>query len=76
MRTAEQWQEELAGETSVESIRAIQEDALSHAAVLLTANAHSPTKGFEAVHRELVKLQNRVPTTAEEHNVFPHGRFA
>lgn len=35
MKTAEQWQEELCGETSVESIRRIQTDALAQALFLI-----------------------------------------
>lgn len=34
MKSAEEWQKELAGETSVESIRLIQKNALIHAAKL------------------------------------------
>ena len=35
MKTAEQWQEELAGETSVQSIRRIQANALVAATILV-----------------------------------------
>jgi hypothetical protein len=38
MKTAQEWQEELAGETSVESIKAIQADALRHAAAVVKSN--------------------------------------
>lgn len=42
-----------------ELIRQIQLDALEHAAMLLTANADSPTKGFEAVHKLIVQLKSK-----------------
>lgn len=35
LKTAEEWQKELAGETSIESIRLIQKNALEHAADLV-----------------------------------------
>ena len=38
MKTAQEWQEELAGETSIESIQAIQADALRHAAAFVKSN--------------------------------------
>ena len=38
MKTAQKWQEELAGETSIESIKAIQADALLHAAAFVKSN--------------------------------------
>jgi hypothetical protein len=38
---------------------AIQLDALEHAASLLTANADSPTRGFNAIHRLIVKLKSK-----------------
>lgn len=38
MKTAPKWQTELAGETSVEGIAAIQRDALQHAADLVHAH--------------------------------------
>jgi hypothetical protein len=57
MKTAQEWQDELCGETSVESIRAIQLDSLTWAAMLLTINADSRTRGFNAVHKLVVELQ-------------------
>lgn len=58
MKSAQQWQHELQGETSIESIRAIQVDALAHAASLLTANADSAHRGFNAVYDALLKLED------------------
>lgn len=58
MKTAQQWQDELAGETSVQSIRAIQADALSQAISLMTVNADSPTRGFNAIWRLMLELVN------------------
>jgi len=40
MKSAEEWQEELAGETSIESIRQIQSDALLDAAHFLHQQGH------------------------------------
>jgi hypothetical protein len=65
MKTAKQWQDELAGETSVESIREIQLDALTHAATLLTANADSRHRGFEAVMLEINKLSPPIVLVSE-----------
>jgi hypothetical protein len=38
MKTAQEWQKELSGETSIEAIRAIQADALQHAAAFVKSN--------------------------------------
>lgn len=40
-------------------IKTIQLDALESAATLLTANADSPTRGFEAVHKLIVALKGK-----------------
>lgn len=37
----------------------IQLDALESAATLLTSNADSPTRGFEAVHKLIVELKGK-----------------
>jgi hypothetical protein len=39
MKTAKQWQDELAGETSVESIQQIQRDALNQAIIIVNQEA-------------------------------------
>lgn len=56
MKTAQEWQDELAGETSLQSIAAIQLDALTHAARMVTAHADSPARGFMAIHKLIAKL--------------------
>lgn len=57
MKTAEQWQEELAGETSVESIRQIQIDALAWAATLPKHPATSLLQKREQIWNKIEELQ-------------------
>lgn len=61
MKTAQEWQDELAGETSLESIRAIQADAMTHAARTITAHADSPERGFRAILKDIDALENAKP---------------
>ena len=57
MKTAKQWDDE--GVAYASAAEKIQLDALEHAASLLTANADSPTRGFNAIHRLIVKLKSK-----------------
>ena len=58
MKTAQEWQDELASETSLESIRAIQADAITHAARIITAHADSACQGFRAILKCIDALEN------------------
>jgi hypothetical protein len=64
MKTAQEWQDELAGETSLESIRAIQADAMTHAARNITAHADSPERGFRAILKDIDALENAKSSNA------------
>jgi hypothetical protein len=65
MKTPKQWHDEIGYASTcpkltkhrTDKIQEIQLDALEHAASLLTANADSPTRGFNAIHRLIVKLK-------------------
>jgi len=57
MKTAKQWDDE--GVAYASAAEKIQLDALEHAASLLTANADSPTRGFNSIHRLIVKLKSK-----------------
>lgn len=54
MKSAEQWREELNGETSVESIQQIQFDALLHAANVIETHV------IKGEHRPAAQLCKRV----------------
>lgn len=56
MKTAKQWQEELAGETSVESIQSIQTDALVAAMKVLTNYKQSRADAVAELAIEIDKL--------------------
>ena len=49
MKSAEEWQSELNGETSVESIREIQNDALLHAGLIV----HNMSRGTKSEERAI-----------------------
>lgn len=57
MKTAQQWFDVLPESLTLKTINDIQADALEQAVSLLTCNADSPTRGFNAVYRLMVKLQ-------------------
>ena len=59
MKTAKQWMLTKENPNLETHIELIQLDALEHAASLLTANADSPTRGFNAIHRLIVKLKSK-----------------
>lgn len=57
MKSAQQWQEELNGETSIESIKAIQADALTEAVTLVTAPGNSHLRIYNALFDLLQTVQ-------------------
>lgn len=61
MKTAEEWQEHYAGETSLESIRTIQADALLHA--LLIMRQRGPITGRDRILTMIDELSQ--PATAQ-----------
>lgn len=65
MKTAFQWQEELKGETSLESIKAIQADAITNCVSILTMNANRSVRGFDEVFKLLLSVTSDAPTPAE-----------
>lgn len=60
MKSAEQWQEELAGETSLESYRQVQADAIRHAAIIL-AGLNKRTSPVTALLEEADRIEKGQP---------------
>ncbi len=61
MTTAEQWQEGLLGETSVQSIRLIQRDVLTHALVRIAAlpKESETSDAFDVLAADLDELTSQ-----------------
>jgi hypothetical protein len=84
MKTPEQWHDEIGYASScpkltkhrTDKIREIQLDMLEHAALLLAAHADSPTRGFNAILRLIVKLKRAAEMPNDPKLSHADGRVA